>query len=191
MNGQVTNPWEHEFFGVDQETRHGHEHHMGINVLAQHLLVRLLKPALLKTASISQEETSRIIFTTPQKIHLDPSELSHHSDKPWDPNDEASLQYSHHKKCIRSRLAFYHEAMIEAEKFSGSGVVVTLVPPVDDPSNHCECYLSHIDIDSSLPNFFFCFQHQIAAMQYHIGLESSTLFFGLLILYPCSRPMQL
>lgn len=136
----MTNPVIHNLFGEDFETRQGHEYHMGINVLAQHLLVQLLKPALFKANSNPNGDNSRIIFTTPQNIHLDPSQLhGMHSDHlEWDPTDEASQQYGHHKRCIRSRLAFFHEAMIEADLLSGKGVIVGFVPPVEDPSNHCE-----------------------------------------------------
>lgn len=99
---------------------------MGSNVLAQHLLIQLLKPTLIEAGLGADKDLSRIIFTNPQELHLS----SVHMDGIWDPSDEASLQYNHHKRCLRAQVAIHHEAMIEADELQSQGILVTLVPPV-------------------------------------------------------------
>jgi retinol dehydrogenase-12 len=108
-----------------QKTAQGHEIQFGTNVLGHHLLVKLLKPTLIETASQSESDTVRIIFTSSFAHYLIPNKMI----KNWDLSDEAAKLYNPDALYGRSKMGNIHQASVLAKELDSKGIIVASCHP--------------------------------------------------------------
>jgi NAD(P)-dependent dehydrogenase (short-subunit alcohol dehydrogenase family) len=105
----------------EQKTAQDHEIQFGTNVLGHHLLIKLLKPTLVETASHSEPDTVRIILTSSSAHFFFPPKKMI---KNWDLSDEAAKQYKPDALYGRSKLGNIHQAYILSKELDSKGIIV-------------------------------------------------------------------
>ncbi|UZJ50740.1 hypothetical protein CBS101457_000060 [Exobasidium rhododendri] len=112
--------------GSEQKTAQGHEIQFGTNVLAHHLLVRILTPAIVEAASHSEKDSVRIIFTSSSGHFFFANKKMM---KNWDLSDEGALPYKPQELYCRSKLGNIHQAHKFADELGAKGVIAASVHP--------------------------------------------------------------